>query len=218
MRSRRYRRAAGVLAATLWAATPAHADDEASPLAVRLERVDTSAAASFDVTPAFTEAFRQRLRNGLTSRIAIEMRLIGPDDRPIASTSRRCTFQFDIWDELLEVRIHEGNRLRAVHARQRIDVGLEDCGVVVGAKLAPTSLLTRRFGYTVEVLVQLNPVSEEQLQRAREFMANPRSNRTSRPRSFFGAVASFFGAGPAVLDDEFLFRSAALGRPARRER
>ena len=194
------------------ASTSVHADDEATPINVKLALSGDAVVASFDVTHAFTEPFRKRLQNGLTSRTVIEMRLFDPDDRPLAQTSRRCRFQFDVWDEVMDVRVEDGRKKHDPVRRRLIDDGLRDCGRVTAAKLANRGLLQKRRGYHIEVLVQLNPISDEQIQRAREFMSNPRSSRT-RSRSFFGAVAGFFSGTPEYRDDEFLFRSQLLTKP-----
>ena len=191
---------------------------EASPLGVSLAERKGVVTVDFDVTTALTDAFRRRLVNGLTSRVVMEMRLIGPDDRPIARTSRRCNFQFDIWDEVLEVRIREGNQDRRAVRRKLIDRGLRDCGQVTAAKLVNRSVLVQRSGYVLEVLVQLNPVSDEQLQRARQFMSNPRSHGGGRSVSFWASVRGLFGSSDEQRDDEFLFRSSTLRRPTWRKR
>ena len=195
--------------------SPAAADVDPSPIRVVLHNSDDTISGSVDVTRAFTEAFRSRLGNGLTSRIVLQMTLLDPKERVVARTTRTCSFQFDIWDEFLEVRIRDGDLDRRPISRRVIDRGLVDCGRIDRIRLAHRSLLSWRSGYRLMVLVQLNPVSEEQIQRAREFMANPRSSSRGRPRTFFGAVAAMFRSKPQYYDDEILFRSQPLAPPRR---
>lgn len=202
-----------MLVVALWGST-ARADDDASPLYVTLGRIGDSVTASFDVKSALTERFRKRLSNGLTSRVVVDMRLIDPNDRPIATTSRRCFFQWDIWDEVLEVRIEDGPIRKQTLKRKLLERGMRDCALMTDVLIAHRTLLTVKGDYHLEVFVQLNPISEEQLQRAKGFMSNPRSSRVGRPRSFFDTVLSIFG-GQKYRDDEFLFRSQLLPQPGR---
>jgi hypothetical protein len=63
--------------------------------------------------------------------------------------------------------------------------------------------------YHLEARVEVNPVSREQLQRTREYIANPAAGtRTSGgTRSVLGAVASFLLREPDPGSDVHLFRS-----------
>ncbi len=200
----------GLLAST----SPAFAqsDDEASPLEVELRLEQDTVLTSFDVTSAFTDRFRRKLGGGLKSQIVIEMSLRDANDLEIASNLRECQLRLDIWDDLLSVGFREADRQR----RQRtsvIDRGLAFCGKVEGATLGRLALLTRAYGYRLHVAVTLNPVSEELLQKTREFLANPRGRPTGGQRTIFGAVSRFFSSNSATGEERFVFVSAPLRRP-----
>jgi hypothetical protein len=68
--------------------------------------------------------------------------------------------------------------------------------------------------FVVDARVEVNPVSKEQLQRTREFIANPPTG-TRAPagsRSVLGAMASFLLREPAPSDDVTFLRSRPFAR------
>ena len=194
------------------------ADDQApQPLRVGLGVKGETVTASFDVTPTLlrTASFRRRLDGGLTGRVIIELFLLDGDDHQIAYAARACKLRLDIWDERLEVAIRDGELERTLRPFEDVARGLRACGELSGVDLADLSLLGRASGYRLQVLVSLNPVSPELLDRAREFLANPRGGRSGRPRPFFGAVSRLFSSSQSAGGDTFPFTSALLDRPSR---
>jgi hypothetical protein len=129
---------------------------------------------------------------------------------PVALYGRVVEILFDVWDETYGVTVKDrrapsGMRLvladfaalRALLAQERdLDLG-------------PIAALPRGR-VVVEARVELNPVSKEQLQRTREYIANPAAG--ARPgggasRSVLGAVASFLLREPDPGADVRLLRS-----------
>ena len=206
---------AALLAAVIFSATAvAHADDEPAPLDVRLSSVEGAIAASFDVTSAFTEVFRKRVLNGLRSTIIVEVLLHAKNGDVVGRGLRTCHFKLDVWDDVLSVRILESSR-KFEQGFSLIDRGLRQCGLVEELRLTSASLFDNEREYWAEVVVLLNPVDQETLQSAREFMSNPRGTRESRPSTFFGAVARLFSSETDTGGEEFVFRSGWMARPRR---
>lgn len=186
--------------------------EEPAPLRVTLARGSRIVTGSFDVTSAFTEQFRKRLNGGILSTVEIEMKLLDADDAEVASTKRRCDLRLDIWDDVLLVRIQDPERTQ----RKRfivVDDGLKACGKVDRIMLADGALMTRRSGYRLFVAVNLNPVSEELLERSREFSSNPKGSGTGRPPSLLGGVARLFHGDSTAGGETFYFQSQMLVRP-----
>lgn len=186
---------------------------EAAPLDATLRVVGQTVATRYAVTSAFTEAFRKRLSGGLTSRAVIETALLKPGGEAILVRVRSCELRLDVWDEIVYARILDATRVRR-RTYRLIDDALRACGEVDTA-LGEIAALTAATGYRVEVTVALNPVSEELLERTREFTSNPRGTAAGRPRAFFGAVSRLFRAEADARDTTFVFRSAPLSRPVR---
>jgi hypothetical protein len=197
-----------LLVAAMLAGQP---NPEAAPVAVTLQKGSRIVTASFDVTSAFTEQFRKRLNGGILSTVEIQMKLIDADNAEVASTSRRCDLRLDIWDDVLLVRIQDPERTQ----RKRhiiLDEGIKACGMVDRIMIADGALLTRPNGYRLYVAVNLNPVSEELLERSREFSSNPKGGG-GRPPSLLGGVAKLFHGDANAGGETFYFRSQTLVRP-----
>jgi hypothetical protein len=189
----------------------ARGQGEPAPLAATLTVAEGLVSAQYDVTSAFTEDFRRRLSGGLTSRVLIETLVLGPDRAPVLAQVRTCELRLDVWDDLVYARILDANRVsRRTH--QLIDDALRACGVVDTA-VGEAAALEFKRGYRVQVTVSLNPVSEELLERTREFTSNPRGTSGGRPRAFFGAVARLFRSEADVRGTTFVFLSRPMPRP-----
>lgn len=190
----------------------ARGQDEPAPLSADLTLQGREVVTRYDVTSAFTEAFRKRLSGGLTSRVLIETLLLGPDGRPMLAQVRTCELRLDVWDDLIYARILDANRVSR-RTYQLIDDALRACGVVETV-MGEADALEYRRGYKVQVTVSLNPVSEELLERTREFTSNPRGTTGGRPRAFFGAVARLFRSEEDVRGTTFVFLSGPIARPS----
>lgn len=203
-----------LLAATVTLPDRASADEDAAPLRASLALDGAGVSAAFDVTGAFTEGFRKRITNGLRNLALIEVTLVDPSGQPIAQALRHCHFKYEVWDEVLEVRVREAGR-RFERQHQVFDRGLRECGQISQLALGELSAMTSAGAYRLEVAVLLNPVDQETLQSAREFLSNPRGTRPGRPLTLFGTVARLFSDKPEAGGERFRFRSGPLYRPRR---
>jgi hypothetical protein len=162
---------------------------------------------SYDVTNAFTESFRRRFLGGITSRVRIRTLFVDLDGDEIGRFERRCEMRFDVWDEVALVRVTDDATDRQLLFRL-VDRALRACGVLEQVPMIPIGLLPDR-GFRILAEVALNPVSEELLEKTREFMSNPSGSSGNRP-SFFGAIARFFRSDRSAQGESFLFRSTPL--------
>ncbi len=196
-------------------AASAGAQEEPAPLKAEIRTVAQTIATRYDVTSAFTEDFRKRLSGGLTSRVVIETLLLAPDGAPMAARVRSCKLRLDVWDELVYAQIRDSTRVRRRTFRL-IDDALRACGRVDTA-IADEAMIRAETGYRVQATVSLNPVSEELLERTREFTSNPRGSVEGRPRAFFGAVSRLFRTESDIRGSVFVFLSRRVGRADLRE-
>jgi hypothetical protein len=198
------RRAWLLYAGLLWA-TPAWAQEPA-PLAVEVMEGATPQV-RFDVTNAFTEEFRRRFLGGITGRVRIRAFLLDDQRREIAEAERTCEMRFDVWDEIVRVRIQDGAEVQREMVRL-VDAAFRRCGRVVIPLGRPADY---RRGPRLLVEVALNPVSEELLERTREFMSNP--GLSGGGRSIFSAIARLFRSKASASGEVFLFASSRLSLP-----
>uniref|UniRef100_UPI001F5AEEA1 hypothetical protein n=1 Tax=Anaeromyxobacter terrae TaxID=2925406 RepID=UPI001F5AEEA1 len=180
------------------------------PLAARVAPRAGHAEATLDLSAAFPPATERDFGNGLTNVVAIYVSVVPDGARaPAALYGRVVEILFDVWEETYAVTVKDPRAPQGVHyvlpdfaALRRFlsEARGVDLGPVQALPVAP---------YHLEARVEVNPVSREQLQRTREYIANPAAGtRTSGgTRSVLGAVASFLLREPDPGSDVHLFRS-----------
>jgi hypothetical protein len=203
----------GALATLLLAAAlPAGA---AAPLDVRLAARGTRLAATLDLGAAFPPALERQLGNGLTNVVAVYVTVTATGARePALLYGRLVEILYDVWEESYAVTVKDA------HVPQGVRLVLADFAALRtflsderDLDLGPLALVPRgRF--VVEARVEVNPISKEQLQRTREYIANPAAGARASggSRSVLGAMASFLLREPDPGSDVHLFRSRPLGR------
>jgi len=210
-------------AGVLWllvAGPPARATPGVSEPAgtIQLAAVRGRAVATLDLSSLFGPNRQQEFGNGLTNVVEIYTAVL-PEEAtaPVTIHGRLLEILFDVWEETYTVTIKDpehpaGSRvvlpsfssLRSFLSDQR------------GVDLGPVEALPDAF--TVEVRVEVNPISKEQLQRTREYIAAGAGVRSNGSRSVLGAVASFLLREPDAGTDVHVLRSGPFTRsgvPAR---
>lgn len=209
----------GLVAATFFGVGVSLADPKSpAPLDASLNLKDgKTVTAAFSVAPAFTGEFKKRLSAGIQSRVLVIFELVDSDDRSIAARTRECDMVLDVWEGALFVEVREFDRRRALRLA-KIEDGLKACGEVQGATVTERSKLQPGQRYFMKVQVILNPVSQELIEKTREFLANPRGGRPGSSRTFFGAVARFFSSDEEAIGmQELSFLAGPLTRPVETE-
>jgi hypothetical protein len=206
-RPRALRRLAA-LAAAVALALAARADPAALP--ARLTVRDARLFASLDLSAAFSPELERELGNGLENVVSIWVAVL-PEGRrePLLLYGRVVEILYDVWDETYSVTVKDSRDPRGVHLVLRDFEALRRfLSHETGFDLGPLAALPREGRFVVEARVELNPISREQLQRTREYIANPAGgSRPSGSRSVFGAVASFLLREPEPGADVLLLRS-----------
>jgi len=204
----------GALAAlVLAAALPAGA---AAPLDVRLAARGTRVVATLDLGAAFPASLERQLGNGLTNVVAIYVTVTSTGARePALLYGRLVEILYDVWEESYAVTVKDA------HVPQGVRLALADFAALRAflsderdLDLGPLALVPRG-PFVVEARVEVNPISKEQLQRTREYIANPAAGARASSggsRSVLGAMASFLLREPDPGSDVHLFRSRPLRR------
>lgn len=204
------RLASSVALVAMLAGTAVHAQPSDAPLRPELDREEGRLIVSYDVTTALTESFRRRFLGGITSRVRIRTLFIDLDGDEIGRFERRCEMRFDVWDEVAFLRLTDDGDDRRL-AYRLVDRALQACGELDRVGMVPIEVLPTD-GFRILSEVALNPVSEELLEKTREFMSNPSGTSGGRP-SFFGAIARLFRSNRSAQGESFLFRSPPLEVP-----
>jgi hypothetical protein len=163
--------------------------------------------ATVDLGPAFSPEVLRELGNGLSNVVAVYV-VVVPEGggEPAAIFGRIVDVLYDVWEESFAVTVKDPRTPRGNHLVVPTTAGLRallssardlDLGPVAGF---PSGSLV------LEARIEVNPVSKEQLQRTREFIASA-GPRSGGSRSVLGAMASFLLREPAPDADVRVFRS-----------
>lgn len=188
--------------------------DGVLPLPVALELDGERVLANARLSEAFTDAFRRRIVGGLEGRVEIKTRLIDREGAVVGRGGRTCKLLYSLWDETLYVSIEdEGREGKTERMFTEIDPALELCGTLRGLPVALFGALALADGYRLAAEVVLNPVSEELIERSRQFMSNPRGGARGGPNAMLGAVARLVPGRSGALGATFEFLGPPMARP-----
>ncbi len=203
---------AALAAAAVAAAAPARAAP--APLPVQLAVRDGRLVATVDLSAAFPASLQREVGNGLTNVVAVYVAVVpARGGGPALIYGRVVEILFDVWEETYAVVVKDP------HVPQGVRLVLRDFAALRqflsqehDLDLGPAALLPAG-GFVVEARVEVNPVSKEQLQRTREFIASPSGGARGAggSRSVLGAMASFLLRAPDPDTDVVLFRSRPFG-------
>jgi hypothetical protein len=138
-------------------------------------------------------AFMGKLKDGLTHRVRYTLTLRAADTGTVLLTEILTTeVVFDLWDENFVITHAEGGTLRRVRVKtsDRVRAILDAPRFRTAF---PASLLPPNQRCALDVRVDVNPISEEVLDRTRELLAPPpRADEGGAARSLLGNVARVF--------------------------
>ena len=190
--------------------------ESATAVSVDLALENERVVAQLRVDGAFTPSFRRRLSGGLESRVEIETRLTDREGAVVGRGRRSCKILYSLWDEQVYVSVEdEGRGGPIVSTFAEVPPALEACGKLQAFPVALAGALALSGGYRLEARVVLNPVSEELVERSRQFITNPRGGAQGGSNAVLGAVAGLFSRRGGALGETFDFISPPLERPSR---
>jgi hypothetical protein len=169
--------------------------------------------ASEDLSGIFGPSRQKEFASGLTNVIEIYTSVIPTGGGgPVSIHGRIIELLFDVWEETYTVVVkdadHPSGRRYVLQSFDALRSFLSEQREV---DLGPVSSLPDAF--VVEIRVEVNPISKEQLQRTREYIAAASgASRQSGSRSVLGAVASFLLREPDAGSDVHVFRSEPFTR------
>jgi len=182
------------------------------PLAIRIVQVKGDAVAALDLSAVFGPGRQQEFGNGLTNVVEIYTSVLPLEGGSASSIHGRIVeILFDVWEETYSVTLrdpeHPSGRRLVLPSFAALRTFLSDQRDI---DLGSVASLPEEF--VVQVRVEVNPVSKEQLQRTREYIAAASGGRPSGSRSVLGAMASFLLREPDAGSDVHGFRSVAFTR------
>jgi hypothetical protein len=199
---------AASLLAAFAAVRPAGAEEVAQRSFV-VERSDSALLVSVGFHDLFDEHGRQKLDSGFWNRVVVRVntRAVG-QDQPVALAARTCRVRREVWEELYEVQLedHTGRSTKRLGTAQQ---AIAHCAALRRFPVAGMEALGQGR-HTVEVIAELNPMSQELVEEVRRWIRSPQGSqrRLGQGSNFFGSVVSIF-VNPSIgrSDRMLMFRS-----------
>ena len=170
---------------------------------------------SFSARDLVSADVRRKLESGLPQTLVMRTYAYpARGRRPIAVSARSCRVVYDLWEEVYRVQVQSETEDRSA-TLSSIDQVLARClvsrSVAVGSEVEWTSLGGQSVYFAV--LVELNPLSPDTVQRIRRWLARPGGRRVEG-EAFFGSFVSLF-VNRRIGDAErtIRFRSQAIEVP-----
>lgn len=200
----------------------ARAEDDATPRTPAALPARAAQIALEDRLVTLTVGFRdvvdaeisKKLQSGLPTVLTMRGYLFpeaGGD--PIALTAKSCRIVYDLWDEVFRIQLTQpGGQTSAVAVN--VEGVLRNCGEAKRMPLAARAVMSDTTRYFVAVLVEVNPVSPEMLDRIKKWVTRPAGSAAIGPGdSLFGSFVGLFVAKVGDADKKLAFRTQAFSPP-----
>ncbi|MEO5727472.1 MAG: hypothetical protein ABI134_35685 [Byssovorax sp.] len=200
----------------------ARAEDDATPKTPAALPARAAQIALDDRLVTLTVSFRdvvdaeisKKLQSGLPTVLTMRGYVFpeaGGD--PIALTAKSCRIVYDLWDEVFRIQLTQpGGQSSAVAVN--VEGVLRNCGEAKKMPLAARALMGDSVRYFVAVLVEVNPVSPEMLDRIKKWVTRPSGSSAIGPGdSLFGSFVGLFVAKVGDADKKLAFRTQAFSPP-----
>lgn len=136
---------------------------------------------------------RRKLLSGLPTTIAMRA-YVFPDKegQPVALSAQTCKVVFDLWDEVFRIDLRRaGSRKQTVAAN--VEGVLRRCAESKRLPVVALKVVSPGKRYFVGVLVEVNPLSKEMVERIRRWVARPKGAGAVGPGdSLFGSFVGLF--------------------------
>jgi hypothetical protein len=197
----------------LLVASVALAQVDQRTLEVRFE--GGAADVSYSVADFADAAVRRRLSTGVTQTLVVRTYAYeAGSTAPLAVAVRSCRVTFDPWPE--NFRVHEQSEsVDRVVELASIDEVIAHCLVADHVRVGGAGTFVGRHGnqITFGVVVELNPLTPDAVQRIRRWLARPEGG-ASPDDAFFGSFVSLFvNRGIGEAERTLSFRSQDVTCP-----
>lgn len=163
---------------------------------------------------AVDAAISKKLLSGLPTTIAMRgyvFKETGGD--PIALAAKSCKIVYDLWDEVFRITITQaGGQTTTVAVN--VEGVLRNCAEAKKMPVMERSSMKDATKYFVALLVEVNPVSADMLDRIKRWVTRPNgSTSLSSSDSLFGSFVGLFVTRVQSADKRIQFRTQAFLPP-----
>lgn len=183
-------------------------------------RADTYTA-GFELRRIFDAALKEKIQSGLTTRVVLRSRVLDVDAGEVrALTLSEYRILYRVWEEDYVIRHWTTLGERSFKARRYNEV-VRRIGTQRAMPVASRADLPDGGRYQAIIDVEIDPVSDDLVEKVREYLTNPGGHRQeSGARGLFGNLARIFfdprgGASGAALQvrSELFGAAAPAGKP-----
>jgi len=190
--------------------TPAGLPQRAAQLAAEKGVINISVS----FRDVIDEEIARKLSSGLPTVVTMRgyvFREAGGD--PVALTAKSCRVVYDLWDEVFRIQLAQpGGPTSAVAVN--VEGVLRNCCEARKLPLVDRALLAASARYFVATLVEVNPVSQDMLDRIKRWVTRPSGSNAIGPSdSLFGSFVGLFVARIGDADRKLAFRTQAWVPP-----
>ncbi|WP_437288599.1 hypothetical protein [Sorangium sp. So ce406] len=133
---------------------------------------------------------------------------------PLALAAKSCRVVYDLWDEVFRIQLVQAGGQSSTVA-VNVEGVLRNCAEARRLPLAERSLLRDGSRYFVAVLVEVNPMSAEMLDRIKRWVTRPPGSTAIGPGdSLFGSFVGLFVTRIGNADRKLAFRTQPFLPPA----
>jgi hypothetical protein len=160
---------------------------------------------------AVNDKIRRKLLSGLPTTIVARAYVFGEDDeQPVSLSVKSCRVVFDLWDEVFRIELVEAGRKRHSVA-VNVEGVLRQCADARRLPLSSIASLDAKKSYFVGVLVEVNPLSKEMMDRIKRWVSRPRGAGAVGPGdSLFGSFVGLFVTHVPDADRVVAFRTQSF--------
>jgi hypothetical protein len=153
-----------------------------------------------------------KLKGGLPTTIAMRAYVFREGATvPLAATFRGCKVIYDLWDDLYRLEITQAGKANEVTQSPTLGGVLRRCAEMDRLAIVARSLLLPPGDYYVAVIVEVNPVSPEMVDRIKRWVSRPTGASTAAPGdALFGSFVGLFVARIGTADRQIAFRTQTI--------
>lgn len=169
------------------------ADDDVVAKRMSIERVAGQLTLTFDATEFGSGTLLRKLKTGLPQDIVVRAYAYRErTDKPLSITVQTCRVIYDLWGGTYHVDLKRPDRASEVELRSPREV-IRACLYLTKLPFErePLEQLRGTRVYCA-VLVELNPISQDTVERIRRWLSGPSSGGQLRGDAFFGSFVSIF--------------------------
>jgi hypothetical protein len=171
--------------------------------------------ASFSYRDVVDTEVQKKLQSGLPTVIVMRAYVYAENkpDTAVAGTLKSCRIAFDVWDEVYRLQISQpGGETTSVAVN--LEGVLRRCADARDLPVVDKGLVQGGASYFITAMIEVNPISQEMLERIRRWVSRPPGSSNATPGdSLFGSFVGLFVARIGQAERTLTFRTQSVAVP-----